>query len=117
VAQHEELNVLGGGRATQQQDQPEHLLEIKYSNRNDTSGSCPTPDYRCSATQARLLAPHRMRCAGFAASGATAFGLVSAPMRLIAPHLTTGVNDLDDGGVWLPALGIALALADGGWAL
>jgi hypothetical protein len=27
VPQHEEFNVLGGGRATQQQDQPEHLAE------------------------------------------------------------------------------------------
>jgi hypothetical protein len=25
VPQHEELDVLGGGRATRQQDQPEHL--------------------------------------------------------------------------------------------
>jgi hypothetical protein len=25
VAQHEELDVLGGGRATPEQDQPEHL--------------------------------------------------------------------------------------------
>jgi hypothetical protein len=58
-----------------------------------------------------------LRCAGFAASGATAFGLVSALMRLIALHLATGVNDLDDIGVWLPALGIALALAVGGWAV
>jgi hypothetical protein len=58
-----------------------------------------------------------LRCAGFAASGATAFGLVSALMRLIALHLTTGVNDLDDVGVWLPAIGIALALVVGGWAV
>ncbi|HEY0815820.1 MAG TPA: hypothetical protein VGE11_21305 [Pseudonocardia sp.] len=58
-----------------------------------------------------------LRCAGFAASGATAFGLVSALMRLIALHLSTGVNDLDDVGVWLPAIGIALALAVGGWAV
>jgi hypothetical protein len=27
VAQHEELDALGGGRATRQQDQPEHLPE------------------------------------------------------------------------------------------
>ncbi len=58
-----------------------------------------------------------LRCAGFAAAGATAFGLVSALMRLIALHLTTGVNDLDDVGVWLPAIGIALALVVGGWAV
>jgi hypothetical protein len=58
-----------------------------------------------------------LRCAGFAAAGATAFGLVSALLRLIALHLTTGVNDLDDVGVWLPAIGIALALVGGGWAV
>ena len=29
VTQHEELDVLGGGRATRQQDQPEHLPEDK----------------------------------------------------------------------------------------
>ena len=57
------------------------------------------------------------RCAGFATAGATAFGLVSALMRLIALHLSTGVNDLDDVGVWLPAVGIALALVGGGWAV
>jgi len=38
-------------------------------------------------------------------------------MRLVALHLTTGVNDLDDLGVWLPALGIAAALIGGGWAV
>ena len=27
VAQHEELDILGGGRAAQQQDQPEHLTK------------------------------------------------------------------------------------------
>jgi hypothetical protein len=27
MAQHKDLDVLGGGRAIQQQDQPEHLLE------------------------------------------------------------------------------------------
>lgn len=58
-----------------------------------------------------------MRCVGFAASGATAFGLVSALMRLISLNLTTGVNDLDDVGVWLPAGGIVAALLVGGWAV
>lgn len=57
------------------------------------------------------------RCVGFAASGATAFGLVSALMRLISLNLTTGVNDLDDVGVWLPAGGIVAALLVGGWAV
>jgi hypothetical protein len=56
-------------------------------------------------------------CVAFAASGATAFGLVSALMRLIALHLLSGVNDLDDGGVWLPAIGITAALLVGGWAV
>ena len=32
---------------------------LKYSNRNDTSGSCPPADHRWSAPQARLLAPHK----------------------------------------------------------
>lgn len=58
-----------------------------------------------------------VRCVGFASSGATAFGLVSALMRLVALHLASGVNDLDDVGVWLPAAGIAAALVFGGWAV
>ena len=41
VPQHEELDVLGGGRATQQQDQPEHLPEIRYSSRSDTAVIVP----------------------------------------------------------------------------
>jgi drug/metabolite transporter (DMT)-like permease len=57
------------------------------------------------------------RCATSAAAGATAFGLVSALVRLVSLHLTSGVNDLDDVGVWLPPLGITAALAGGGWAV
>jgi hypothetical protein len=38
---------------------PSTCRKIKYSNRSDTLGSCPTLDYYWSATQARLLAPHR----------------------------------------------------------
>lgn len=57
------------------------------------------------------------RCAGFAAAGATAYGLVSALMRLVSLHLASGVNDLDDVGVLLPAAGIVLALVGGGWAI
>ena len=38
---------------------PSTCRKIKYSNRSDTPGSCPTSDHRWSATQARLLAPHR----------------------------------------------------------
>lgn len=58
-----------------------------------------------------------MRCVGFAAAGATAFGLVSALMRLVSLHLRSGVADLDDVGVWLPVLGIVAALVAGGWAI
>jgi hypothetical protein len=57
------------------------------------------------------------RCAGFAAAGATAYGLVSALMRLVSLHLASGVNDLDDVGVLLPVAGIVLALVGGGWAI
>jgi LuxR family transcriptional regulator, maltose regulon positive regulatory protein len=39
---------------------PSTCQKIKYSKRSDTPGSCPTRDYRWSATQARLLAPHRL---------------------------------------------------------
>jgi hypothetical protein len=57
------------------------------------------------------------RCVAFAAAGATAFGLVSALMRLVALHLTSGAYDLDDLGVWMPVVGIAAALVGGGWAV
>ena len=40
---------------------PSTCQKIKYSNRSDTLGSCPTSDHRWSATQARLLAPHTVR--------------------------------------------------------
>jgi hypothetical protein len=36
------------------------VRSVKYSNRSDTPGSCPTSDHRLSATQAGLLAPHRV---------------------------------------------------------
>ena len=36
----------------------QQVRSVKYSNRSDTSGSCPISDHRWSATQARLLAPH-----------------------------------------------------------
>jgi hypothetical protein len=38
---------------------PSTWRKIKYSSRSDTPRSCPTGDHRWSATQARLLAPHR----------------------------------------------------------
>ena len=40
---------------------PSTCRKIKYSNRSDTPGSCPTSDHRWSATQARLLAPHKVK--------------------------------------------------------
>ena len=39
---------------------PSTCRKIKYSSRSDTLRSCPTGDYRWSAVQARLLAPHRL---------------------------------------------------------
>jgi hypothetical protein len=38
---------------------PSTCQKIKYSKRKDTPRSCPIGDNCCSATQARLLAPHR----------------------------------------------------------
>jgi hypothetical protein len=57
------------------------------------------------------------RCVTFAAAGATSFGLVSALMRLVALHLTSGAYDLADLGVWMPVVGIAAGLVGGGWAV
>jgi hypothetical protein len=55
VAQHEELDVLGGGHATPQQDQPEHLPEDQVqqpqghagimSDRQSPLVSDPSPTY------------------------------------------------------------------------
>jgi hypothetical protein len=55
VAQHEELDVLGGGRAAHQQDQPEHLPEDQVqqpqrhagimSDRQSPLVSDPSPTY------------------------------------------------------------------------
>jgi hypothetical protein len=39
VAQQEQLDVLRGGRAAHQQDQPEHVPEDQDSSRSDTSGA------------------------------------------------------------------------------
>src|SRR3954449_1744626 len=61
VAQHEKLDVLGGGGAAHSRSSPSTCRKIKYSSRSDTPGSCPTSDHRSSATQARLLAPHRVK--------------------------------------------------------
>jgi len=46
VAQHAELDVLGGGHATHDRISPSTWEKIKCSNRSDTRGSCPTSDRR-----------------------------------------------------------------------
>lgn len=38
-------------------------------------------------------------------------------MRLVSLHLTSGIDDVDDAGVWLPAVGIVAALLGGAWAV
>ena len=43
---------------------PSTCRKIKYSKRSDTPGSCPTSDHRWSATQSRVLAPHRRAAHG-----------------------------------------------------
>ena len=54
-----DTHVLFGGRARETDPgQPGHRARAR-PNRSDTPGSCPTSDHRWSATQARLLAPHR----------------------------------------------------------
>jgi hypothetical protein len=58
-----------------------------------------------------------LRCVAFAASGATAFGLVSALMRLIWLNITDGVQHLGVVSVVVPASGVVLALLVGGWAV
>ena len=70
VAQHEELDVLGGGRAAHQQDQSEHLPEDQVQQPQRHAGDhAQTSDHRWSATQARLLAPHRFPSGSVARSG------------------------------------------------
>ena len=53
VPQHEQLDVLGGGRAAQQQDQPEHLLEDQIQQPQRHGGDHARPpkaaDHRWSA--------------------------------------------------------------------
>ena len=54
VAQHEELDVLGGGRAAQQQDQSEHLPEDQVQQPQRHIGIMPgRSDHRWSAAQVR----------------------------------------------------------------
>ena len=56
-----DTHVRFGGRARETDPgQPGHRARAR-PNRSDTPGSCPTSDHRWSATQARLLAPHRAK--------------------------------------------------------
>ena len=58
VAQHEELDVLGGGRAAQQQDQPEHLAEDQIEQPQRHGGDHARPaDHRWSATRPEFWNP------------------------------------------------------------
>ena len=41
VAQHEELNILSGGRTADQQDQPEHLPEHQVQQRAPRGAGAP----------------------------------------------------------------------------
>ena len=55
-----DTHVRFGGRARETDPgQPGHRARAR-PNRNDTPGSCPTSDHRWSATQTRVLAPHRV---------------------------------------------------------
>ena len=61
VSQHEELDVLGGGRATQQQDQPEQVLEDQVQQPQRHGGDHARPlviiNHRWSATCAAFWNP------------------------------------------------------------
>jgi hypothetical protein len=64
MAQHEELDVLGGGRATQEQDQPEHLSEdqIRQPQRHggDRARASERADHRRRGV-CDVLEPRRFR--------------------------------------------------------
>jgi len=60
VPEHEELDVLGGGRAARQQDQPEHLPEHQVQQPQRHAGIMPNQQSPLVNGQARLLAPHTL---------------------------------------------------------
>ena len=64
VAQDEELDVLGGGRATRQQDQPEHLPEEQVEQPQRHVGIMSDQRSLLVSDPDRLLAPHspKLRC-------------------------------------------------------
>jgi len=61
VREHQELDVLGGGRATRQQHQPEYVPEHQVQQPQRHARSCPINNHRWSTAQNRLPAPHRLR--------------------------------------------------------
>jgi len=58
VAQHEELDVLGGGRANRQQDQPEHLPEDQIQQPQRHMGIMPARRSSLVSDPSRVLEPH-----------------------------------------------------------
>ena len=64
MAQDEELDVLGGGRATRQQDQPEHLPEEQVEQPQRHVGIMSDQRSLLVSDPDRLLAPHRAALAG-----------------------------------------------------
>ena len=54
---------------------PSTCQKIKYNNRSDTRGSCPTSDHRWSATQHEFWHPHARLGAAALARVAERFGL------------------------------------------
>jgi hypothetical protein len=57
VPQHEELNVLGGGRATQQKDQPEHLPEDQVQEPQRHARIMPGQRSSLVSDPARVMEP------------------------------------------------------------
>ena len=61
VAQDEKLDVLGGGRATRQQDQSKYLPEDQIQQPQRHAGIMPNQRSPLVSALGRLLAPHRYR--------------------------------------------------------
>ena len=60
VPQHEELDILAGGRAAHQQDQPEHLPEDQVQQPQRHVGIMPIRRLPPVIDPARVLEPHRV---------------------------------------------------------
>ena len=58
LPQHDELDVLAGGRAAHQEDQSEQLTEDQVQPAQRDARIMSDHDHRWSATQFRVLAPH-----------------------------------------------------------